>query len=50
MIGHRSSFTGMERFLVGSVAAKVVAHAPCSVFVHRAKKGKDVAPPLPADF
>jgi len=50
MIGHRSSFTGMERFLVGSVAAKVVAHAPCSVFVHRPKKGKDIAPPLPADF
>lgn len=50
MIGHRSSFTGMERFLVGSVAAKVVAHAPCSVFVHRPKEDRTVAAPLPADF
>lgn len=48
MIGHRSSFSGLERFLVGSVASKVVAHAPCSVFVHRPKSGhyeEKAAPP-----
>ena len=50
MIGHRSTFTGMERFLVGSVAAKVVSHAPCSVFVHRPRPDKPVAAPIPADF
>jgi nucleotide-binding universal stress UspA family protein len=50
MIGHRSTFTGMERFLVGSVAAKVVAHAPCSVFVHRPRPDKVVVAPIPADF
>ena len=50
MIGHRSTFTGMERFVVGSVAAKVVAHAPCSVFVHRPKEGSRPAEPVPADF
>ena len=50
MIGHRSTFTGMERFLVGSVAAKVVAHAPCSVFVHRPRPDKAVVAPIPADF
>ena len=27
--------TGIDRFLVGSVTAKVVAHAPCSVLVLR---------------
>jgi len=26
---------GLEKFLLGSVAAKVVAHAPCSVLVIR---------------
>lgn len=50
MIGHRSTFTGMERFLVGSVAAKVVAHAPCSVFVHRPKTGRAPVSTVPADF
>ena len=50
MIGHRSTFTGMEWFLVGSVAAKVVAHAPCSVFVHRPRPDKAVVAPIPADF
>ncbi len=50
MIGHRSTFTGMERFLVGSVAAKVVAHAPCSVFVHRPRPDKTAVAPIPADF
>lgn len=34
VVGHRSK-TGLERFLLGSVAAKVVTHAPCSVFVVR---------------
>jgi nucleotide-binding universal stress UspA family protein len=50
MIGHRSTFTGVERFLVGSVAAKVVAHSPCSVFVHRPRPDNIVEPPVPADF
>ena len=36
MIGHRG-LSGVERFFLGSVAAKVVAHAPCSVYVHRPK-------------
>jgi nucleotide-binding universal stress UspA family protein len=30
MIGHRG-ISGVRRFLLGSVAAKVVAHGPCSV-------------------
>lgn len=34
VLGHRSK-TGLERFLVGSVASKVVTHAPCSVMVVR---------------
>ena len=34
MIGHRG-IGAMERFFLGSVAAKVVANAPCSVYVHR---------------
>lgn len=34
MIGHRGLGV-MERFFLGSVAAKVVANAPCSVYVHR---------------
>jgi len=42
MIGHRG-LSDMGRFFLGSVASKVVAHAPCSVYVHRlkgsAKKG-----------
>jgi nucleotide-binding universal stress UspA family protein len=29
------SRSGMDRFLIGSVVSKVVAHAPCSVFVVR---------------
>ncbi|MFP4483137.1 MAG: universal stress protein [Thermovirgaceae bacterium] len=37
MIGHRG-ISGVRRFLLGSVAAKVVAHAPCSVYVHRPKE------------
>ena len=36
MIGHRG-LTNLQRFFLGSVAAKVVAHAPCSVYVHRPK-------------
>lgn len=36
MIGHRG-MNDLERFFLGSVASKVVMHAPCSVFVHRAK-------------
>lgn len=42
MIGHRG-LSDLERFFLGSVASKVVEHAPCSVYVHRekssAKKG-----------
>lgn len=34
VMGNRSK-TGFERFLIGSVASKVVAHAPCSVLVIR---------------
>lgn len=37
MIGYRG-LSGVERFFLGSVAAKVVAQAPCSVYVHRPKK------------
>lgn len=40
MIGHRGLGT-MERFFLGSVAAKVVAHAPCSVYVHRPREEKE---------
>ncbi|MBE9530918.1 MAG: universal stress protein [Proteobacteria bacterium] len=32
VIGHRG-ITGIGRFLIGSVAGRVVAHAPCSVLV-----------------
>ncbi|MFA0888058.1 MAG: universal stress protein [Synergistales bacterium] len=39
MIGHRG-LGNVQRFFLGSVAAKVVAHAPCSVYVHRPKKEK----------
>ena len=38
MIGHRG-LGNLQRFFLGSVAAKVVAHAPCSVYVHRPKLG-----------
>ncbi|MFH1480117.1 MAG: universal stress protein [Pseudomonadota bacterium] len=34
VMGHRG-LTGLDRFLVGSVAGRVVAHAPCSVLVVR---------------
>ncbi len=34
VMGHRG-MTGLDRFLVGSVAGRVVAHAPCSVLVVR---------------
>ena len=37
-IGGRG-LTGVERFFIGSVAARVVSSAPCSVYVHR-QKGK----------
>ena len=37
MIGHRG-LSGVERFFLGSVAAKVVSRAPCSVYVHRPKE------------
>lgn len=40
MIGHRR-MTRLKRFFLGSVAAKVVAHAPCSVYVHRPKELMD---------
>ncbi|MFP4481966.1 MAG: universal stress protein [Thermovirgaceae bacterium] len=36
MIGHRR-LSRLKRFFLGSVAAKVVVHAPCSVFVYRPK-------------
>jgi len=34
VMGHKSR-TGLERLLVGSVAAKVVSYAPCSVLIVR---------------
>jgi len=34
VMGHRG-LTGRDRFLVGSVAGRVVTHAPCSVLVVR---------------
>ncbi len=36
MIGHKG-LSDIERFFIGSVAAKVVRHAPCSVHVYRPK-------------
>lgn len=33
MIGHRG-LSDLQRFFIGSVAAKVVYHAPCSVYVY----------------
>jgi len=33
-IGHRG-MGGLERFFIGSVAARVVEHAPCTVIVYR---------------
>jgi nucleotide-binding universal stress UspA family protein len=33
--------TGLKRLLLGSVAASVVGHAPCSVEVVRSKRGKN---------
>lgn len=34
LIGHRG-MSNLERFFIGSVAAKVVRHAPCDVLVHK---------------
>jgi len=34
IVGHRG-MKNLERFFIGSVAAKIVAHAPCSVLVYR---------------
>ena len=42
MIGHRG-LSPMQRFFLGSVAAKVVAQAPCSVYVHRPKERREKA-------
>ena len=39
MIGHRG-MSNLARFFLGSVASKVVAHAPCSVYVHRPRPGR----------
>lgn len=36
LIGHRG-LSNVERFFIGSVAAKVARHAPCDVLVHRPK-------------
>lgn len=36
LIGHRG-MSDLERFFIGSVAAKVVRHAPCDVLVHKPK-------------
>lgn len=37
LIGHRG-LSNLERFFIGSVAAKVVRYAPCDVLVHRPKE------------
>ncbi len=37
LIGHRG-MRDLERFFIGSVAAKVVAHAPCTVIVYRPRE------------
>jgi nucleotide-binding universal stress UspA family protein len=37
IIGHRG-MRNLERFFIGSVAAKVVAHAPCTVIVYRPRE------------
>lgn len=42
MIGHRG-LSPMQRFFLGSVAAKVVVQAPCSVYVHRPKERRGEA-------
>lgn len=34
IIGHRG-MSNVERFFIGSVAAKVTRHAPCDVLIHR---------------
>jgi cyclic lactone autoinducer peptide len=39
MIGHRG-LSDVKRFFLGSVAGKVAAHAPCSVYVYRPKAPK----------
>ena len=53
MIGTRGR-TGIERVLLGSVAEKVVRHAPCSVLAVRADGDGEVAPfehaLVPTDF
>lgn len=36
LIGHRG-ISNLEKFFIGSVAAKVTRHAPCDVFVHKPK-------------
>ncbi|HPI97800.1 MAG TPA: universal stress protein [Synergistales bacterium] len=37
MIGHRG-MSDLQRFFIGSVAAKVVRHAPCTVLVYQRPK------------
>ena len=37
LIGHRG-LSNLERFFIGSVAAKVVRYAPCDVLVHRPRE------------
>lgn len=39
MIGHRG-LSDLQRFFLGSVAGKVAAHAPCSVYVYRPKNSQ----------
>jgi nucleotide-binding universal stress UspA family protein len=40
LIGHRG-MRDLERFFIGSVAAKVVAHAPCTVIVFRPRESNE---------
>jgi nucleotide-binding universal stress UspA family protein len=40
LVGHRG-MRNLERFFIGSVAAKVAAHAPCTVIVFRPREPKE---------
>ena len=42
LIGHRG-LSNLERFFIGSVAAKVVRHAPCTVLVHLPRETEEAA-------
>jgi nucleotide-binding universal stress UspA family protein len=41
LIGHRG-LSDVERFFIGSVAAKVVRHSPCTVLVYHPREDQDM--------